>query len=85
MGPSAMAVWEFPRWDFAGVWTRQAPVTLFGSGLPAKSQIIAVFLLISGRHEPLEFFEPVLDEDHFGHGFGLSFLGLHHQESLAVG
>jgi len=41
--------------------------------------------LCSRRHEALEFLEPVLDEDHFGHGLGLPLFHLHHQEPLAVG
>jgi hypothetical protein len=34
--------------------------------------------------EALEFPEPVLDEDHFGHERGLSFVEFHHQEPPAV-
>jgi hypothetical protein len=34
--------------------------------------------------EALEFLEPILDEDHFGHGLGLPLFHLHHHESLAV-
>jgi len=35
--------------------------------------------------EALKFLEPVLHEDHFGHGRGLPVVQLHHQEFLAVG
>jgi hypothetical protein len=35
-------------------------------------------LILPGRGEPLEFLEPVLDEDQFGHGLGLLFLQLYH-------
>jgi hypothetical protein len=41
-------------------------------------------LFLRSRDEPLEFLEPVLDEDQFGHRLGLSLFELHHQESLII-
>ena len=49
-----------------------------------SSGAIQAGLLLSGGHEALEFFEPVLDEDQFSDRLGLSFIELYHQEPLAV-
>ena len=43
------------------------------------------FLLLPGGDKPLEFLEPVLDEDQLGQGPGLPFFHFHNQESLPVG
>jgi hypothetical protein len=57
---------------------------LFGIDSHGRTERNRSRLLLSGGDQALEFLNPVLDEDHFGHGLGFVLVVLDHEKSLRV-